>query len=194
MQTSSDTNAPLVRAVDTPNPDARMFRVEETLVPTGTHEFTDLEHARKASPLAERLLQIDDVELVLIAPRFVTVRKSPDAAWAWLSPTVIAAVTTFLRSGEMAVFEDAIAQDGLSPQSRSDIERRIIEILDEEIRPAVAQDGGDVSFEGFRDGVVYLRLSGACGTCPSSTATLKHGIERYLTEEIPEVIAVEQSV
>lgn len=183
-----------VHAVDTPNPDARMFRVEETLLPSGTREFSELAHAQQASPLAERLLQIEDVELVLIAPRFVTVRKAPDAAWAWLSPTVIAAISAFLRSGEMAVFEDAPDPDGLTPQLRSDIERRIIAILDEEIRPAVAQDGGDVSFEGFQDGVVYLRLSGACGTCPSSTATLKHGIERYLTEEIPEVRSVEQRV
>jgi len=184
---------PTIRVVDTPNPDARMFRVEETLIPTGTFEFSDADKAAEQSPLAERLLQLGGVELVLIAPKFVTVRKDPEAAWAWLSPTVTASVSAFLRSGEMAVFEN-ISDDSIAPEERSEVERKIIEILDEEIRPAIAQDGGDVSFEGFRDGIVYLRLSGACGTCPSSTATLKHGIERYLCEEIPEVQGVEQSV
>ncbi|MEL6346972.1 MAG: NifU family protein [Myxococcota bacterium] len=190
MQPTPSTAAPAVRAVDTPNPDARMFRVNETLIPTGTHEFTDPTEAAERSPLAERLLQIDGVELVLVAPRFVTVRKATEADWAWLSPTVSASLGAFLRSGEMAVFEGVGV--GLAGKERSEIERKIIEILDEDIRPAIAQDGGDVVFEGFQNGVVYLRLIGACGTCPSSTATLKHGIERYLREEIPEVTGVEQ--
>lgn len=182
-----------VRVIDTPNPDARMFRVSETLIPSGTCEFTDPEVAAKRSPLAHKLLDLGGVELVLIAPRFVTVRKSTDAQWSWLSQSISAALSEFLRSGEMAVFEDSSAAEGDNVE-RTEVERRIIEILNEEIRPAIAEDGGDVSFEGFKDGVVYLRLSGACGTCPSSSATLKHGIERYLCEEIPEVQSVEQSV
>lgn len=181
-----------VRVIDTPNPNARMFRVDETLIPSGTVEFTDPQLAAKRSPLAQKLLDLGGVELVLIAPRFVTVRKSTDAQWSWLSQSISAALSAFLRSGEMAVYEDASATDEVV--ERTAVERRIIEILDEEIRPAIAQDGGDVSFEGFKDGIVYLRLSGACGTCPSSSATLKHGIERYLCEEIPEVQSVEQAV
>jgi Fe-S cluster biogenesis protein NfuA len=167
-----------------------MFRVNETLIPTGTHEFIALEDAEN-SPLATVLLKIDGVELVLIAPRFVTVRKASDEQWAWISPTVTAAIAAFLKSGDVAVFEDHSEATNLTPIERSDVERRIIALLDEEVRPAIAQDGGDCSFEGFKDGVVYLRLSGACGTCPSSTATLKHGIERLMKEEIPEVESVE---
>ncbi len=182
-------SAPSVRPVETPNPDARMFRVEETLIPTGTREYHSGQPTT-SSPLAESLLQIDEVELVLIAPRFVTVRKSSQADWAWLSPTICAAIARFLQSGEMAVLESSEA-DALSAVDRSQVEQRILSMLDEEVRPAIAQDGGDVTFEGFRDGIVYLRLIGACGTCPSSTATLKYGIERLLMEEIPEVRSVE---
>ena len=190
MHPTPDVGALPVRAVETPNPNARMFRVNETLIPTGTHEYTKLEEAED-SPLASVLLAIDGVELILIAPRFVTVRKSLDAQWAWLSPTLTAAIATFLRSGEMAVFDTGHDEAGLSPVERSEVEKKIIALLDDEVRPAIAQDGGDCSFEGFRDGVVYLRLTGACGTCPSSTATLKYGIERLMQEEIPEVKAVE---
>ena len=190
MHPSPDVGAPPVRALDTPNPNARMFRVNETLIPTGTHEFVTLEDAHN-SPLASALLTIDGVELVLIAPRFVTVRKSSDVQWAWLSPTVTAAITSFLNSGDVAVFEEHSDSVTLSPVERSDVERRIIALLDEEVRPAIAQDGGDCTFEGFKDGVVYLRLTGACGTCPSSTATLKYGIQRLMQEEIPEVRSVE---
>ena len=190
MHPTSETATLPVRAVETPNPNARMFRVNETLIPTGTHEFISLESAAN-SPLAATLLAIESVELVLIAPRFVTIRKALDAQWAWLSPTISAAIASFLRSGEMAVFDTDSDAAGLSAVERSEVELRIIALLDEEVRPAIAQDGGDCSFEGFKDGVVYLRLSGACGTCPSSTATLKYGIERLMKEEIPEVISVE---
>ena len=190
MHPSPNVGAPPVRALDTPNPNARMFRVNETLIPTGTHEFTSLKDAEN-SPLAGVLLAIDGVELVLIAPRFVTVRKAIDVQWAWLSPTVTAAITSFLSSGDVAVFDAPADDSNLSPVEHSEVERRIIALLDEEVRPAIAQDGGDCSFEGFKDGVVYLRLTGACGTCPSSTATLKHGIQRLMQEEIPEVKSVE---
>lgn len=184
---------PIVRAMNTPNPDARMYRVEETLIPGGTFEYSTPESAADKAPLAERLLQLGGVTLVLIAPRVITVCKDSEADWSWLSPTVSATISAFLMSGEMAVYDDAIHTD-ITPTERSDVERRILAILDEDIRPALAQDGGDVSFEAFQDGIVYLRLSGACGTCPSSTATLKHGIEKFLCEEIPEVKGVEQSV
>ncbi|MDG1480209.1 MAG: NifU family protein [Myxococcota bacterium] len=190
MHPSPDVGALPVRAVETPNPNARMFRVNETLIPTGTHEFTSLEDAEN-SPLASVLLTIDGVELVLIAPRFVTVRKGIESQWAWLSPTITAAIASFLRSGDIAVLESETDKAGLTPVERSEVEQRIIALLDEEVRPAIAQDGGDCSFEGFKDGVVYLRLIGSCGTCPSATATLKYGIERLMQEEIPEVKSVE---
>lgn len=179
---------PIVQSVPTPNPDALMFRVGEVLVPAGTHEFKRGQDTSDA-PLARQLLAIDDVELVLIAPRFVTVRKHPSGDWMALEPAVIDAMTAFIDSGDMAVIDTGTPAAPTGP--RTEVEKRILELLDEEIRPAIAQDGGDVTFEGFEDGIVYLRMIGSCGTCPSSTATLKMGIERLLKEEIPEVEAVE---
>ncbi|RME26040.1 MAG: NifU family protein [Deltaproteobacteria bacterium] len=178
-----------IHSVPTPNPDALMFRVEEALVPTGTFEYSDAARAADESPLAHALLSIGNIELVLIAPRFVTVRKEPRARWPDLVPRIKRTLREFIWSGEMAVFDVAV---DASPPDRSEVEQRIIALLDEEIRPAIAQDGGDVTYMGFVDGVVQLRMIGACGTCPSSTATLKMGIEALLCEEIPEVRGVEQ--
>lgn len=181
---------PRVEILPTPNPDAQMFRVAEVLVPTGTYEYTSHEKARRA-PLALALLEHAGVDLVLIAPRFVTVRKAPAADWAVLGPAVAASIDAFLETGEMAVLDEAAAASGPTGANAA-IEARILQLLDEEIRPAVANDGGDVTYMGFDEGVVKLKLIGSCGTCPSSLTTLKMGIERLLTEEIPEVRSVEQ--
>ena len=178
-----------VTIVPTPNPDALMFRVHEVLVPMGTFEYKRGDDTTDA-PLARALMAFDDIELILIAPRFVTVRKHTESLWAELEPHVETALIDFLGSGEMAVFETPQPAGNHSGE-HSEIEQQILELLDEEIRPAIAQDGGDVAFEGFRDGVVYLRLVGSCGTCPSSVTTLKMGIERLLVEEIEEVERVE---
>lgn len=175
-----------VNVVPTPNPDALMFRVSETLVPAGTYEYASPDKAGDA-PLAQQLLGLSGIELILIAPKFVTVRKQGDADWSTLQPEVTAALETFLDSGEMAVFEAS----STTGKELTDVERRIVELIDEEIRPAVAQDGGDITFESFENGLVIVRMSGACGSCPSSTLTLKAGVERLLKEEIPEVLAVE---
>jgi Fe-S cluster biogenesis protein NfuA len=178
-----------VRTVPTPNPNALMFRVDETLVPTGTYEYRSLDEAGN-SPLAQVLLRIEGVTLVLVAPRFVTVEKHPDSSWPDVVPSVKDRMRAFLLSGEMAVLDEAAP---IAPESFGEVERRIIGLIDAEIRPAIAMDGGDVTFVGFVDGIVHLRLVGSCGSCPSSTTTLKMGIERMLMEEVPEVRGVEQS-
>ncbi|MCK6502319.1 NifU family protein [Myxococcota bacterium] len=186
----SEIEAIQVSSVPTPNPDALMFRVDEVLVPSGTFEYTDPARARTDAPLAARLLQLDGVELVLIAPRFVTVRKAEAVRWPEVVPVVKRAIREFIWSGEMAVFDTAAG-----PASGGDlgaIEQRILQLLEDEIRPALAQDGGDVTYVGFEAGIVHLRMIGACGSCPSSTATLRQGIEALLREEIPEVLGVEQ--
>lgn len=176
-----------VTVVPTPNPDAYMFRVPETLVASGTYEFSAGEDI-SMSPLAQHLFTLEEVALILITPRFITVRKHPDCDWEPLCDTIVQILESFLQGSEMAIFE---APSQHSVQERTDIEKRILALLDEEIRPAIAQDGGDVVFHGFEEGIVRLELIGACGTCPSSTITLKDGIQRLLIEEIPEVLAVE---
>lgn len=184
-----DIDAIPVETVPTPNPDALMFRVTEILVPTGTYEYDDIEVARRESPLAARLLAIEGVELVLVAPRFVTVRKQPHAEWPAIVPLVKQAIRTSLATSEMAVL-DAVTTG--PTEGTTQAERAIIRLIEDEIRPAIAQDGGDVTYLGFHDGIVKVRLIGACGTCPSSLTTLKAGIERLLMEEVPEVRGVEQ--
>lgn len=177
-----------VRTVPTPNPNALMFRVDETLVPTGTFEYHTLDEA-KSSPLAQVLLRIEGVDVVLVAPRFVTVTKKIDTPWPDVVPPVKDRIRAFLLTGEMAVLDDASTEP--APE-RGELEQRIIQLIDDGIRPAIAMDGGDITFMGFVDGIVHLRLIGACGSCPSSTTTLKMGIERMLCEEVPEVRGVEQ--
>mgnify|MGYP001188357485 CR=1 FL=1 len=184
---SSDIPIP-VDTVPTPNPDAIMLKVQETLVPSGTHEFTQNDDTSR-SPLAEALLDLGGIEMVLIAPRFVTLKKQPEVDWLDLVPQAKEAMRSFLQSGDMAVFEES---GDIDPSKLGAIERQIIALLDEEIRPAVAMDGGDINFLGFEDGIVFVQMVGACGTCPSATATLKMGVERLLMEEIPEVRGVEQ--
>ena len=186
---SSGFPAP-IDTVPTPNPDAIMLKVRETLVQSGTHEFTARDETEE-SPLAKLLLEIEGIQLVLIAPRFVTLRKDPSMDWPDLVPLAKQAMRDFLASGQMAVFEKEVVAD---PKHLGAIEKQIIELLDEDIRPALAMDGGDINYVGFENGVVTVQLIGACSSCPSSTATLKQGVERLLTEEIPEVHAVEQIV
>jgi len=184
---SSDIPIP-VDTVPTPNPDAIMLKVQETLVPSGTHEFTGDDDTSNA-PLATALLAIDGIDLILIAPRFVTLRKTPDADWPDLVPMAKTAMRSFLSSGEMAVLTN---EGSIDPAQLGEIEQKIMRLLDEEIRPAIAMDGGDINYLGFEDGIVRVQMIGACGTCPSATATLKMGVERLLMEEIPSVRAVEQ--
>ncbi|MFZ5482564.1 MAG: NifU family protein [Myxococcota bacterium] len=176
-----------IDTLPTPNPDALMFRVQETLIPTGTFEFRSAAQAADA-PLARRVFDIPGVVGVLVAPRFVTVNKLPDVEWPELVPRIKAAVRDFLDSGDMAVPET----EGSSARYEDPIERRVVELLDEFIRPAVAQDGGDVIYRGMEDGVVLVELIGSCHSCPSSTITLAAGVERMLLEEIPEVRGVRQ--
>jgi Fe-S cluster biogenesis protein NfuA len=177
-----------VDTVPTPNPNAIMLRVQETLVASGTHEFTTTDDL-SGSPLAQALLAIDGIDLILIAPRFVTLRKNEDSDWPDIAPEAKDAMRAFLGSSQMAVFESG---DGIDPAQRGAIEQQILKLLDEEIRPAIAMDGGDLTYMGFEDGIVKVQMIGACGSCPSATATLKMGIERLLMEEVPEVRAVEQ--
>ena len=181
---SSGFPAP-IDTVPTPNPDAIMLKVQETLVQSGTHEFTARDDTETA-PLAKTLLDIEGIQLVLIA-----LRKSPSTDWPDLIPLAKQALRDFLASGQMAVFEQ---ESTIDPEQAGEIEKQIIHLLDEDIRPALAMDGGDINFVSFENGVVTVQLIGACSSCPSSTATLKMGVERLLTEEIPEVRAVEQIV
>jgi len=165
-----------------------MLKINETLVPTGTHEYTE-DSDTSSAPLAQALLALEGIQLVLIAPRFVTLRKVSECTWPDIIPAAKRTLREFLASGEMAVLDIG---GGPSGKALSEVEQKIMDLLNDEIRPAIAQDGGDLTYMGFEDGIVKIQMIGACGSCPSSTMTLKMGIERLLMEEIPEVRSVEQ--
>lgn len=175
----------VIDTVPTPNPDALMFKVQEALIPRGTYEFRTTAHAADA-PLPRRIFDIPGIASVLVAPRFVTVNKDEVVPWPELVPQIKAAIRDFLDSGDIAVPED-LPENALA----DDLSRRVVALLDEFIRPAIAQDGGDIIFRGIVDGMVQVTLIGSCSSCPSSTATLRVGVERMLLEEVPEIRGVE---
>jgi NFU1 iron-sulfur cluster scaffold homolog, mitochondrial len=175
-----------IDVLPTPNPDARIFRVSEALVPGGTYEFADEAHAA-GSPLPEAIFAIRGVTSVLVARHFVTVTRAAEAGWSEIATEVQAVLRSFLGSGEVAI-GDELAPRPARPTT--DVERRILAVIETDVRPAIAHDGGDVEYMGFFEGIVELRLQGACGSCPHATATLAFGIQRYLMEQVPEVRGV----
>jgi len=154
----------------------------------GTADFADAESAQR-SPLAKRLFAVDGVTGVFFGSDFVSVAKRDDKEWYVLKPAVLGAIMEHFTAGDPLLLADDAA-DAAPAGEDSEIVQTIKELLDTRVRPAVAQDGGDIVFKGFEDGVVYLHMQGACAGCPSSTATLKMGIENLLKHYIPEVAEV----
>ena len=173
----------------TPNPHTLKFNVSKALLPSGTINFTDKERA-KGSLLASELFAIENVLGVMIGPTFVTVTKAPAADWQVMVEPVTKKIKELLASGK-ELFSLA-AQTMHATGNESEIEQRIKDILDTEIRPAVAMDGGDITFYSYENGVVTLHLQGACSSCPSSIMTLKMGVENRLKQAVPEVKEVVQ--
>jgi Fe-S cluster biogenesis protein NfuA len=178
-----------MHAERTPNPDSlKWVLTGQTLLEPGSSAHFPEPVAAEISPLAARLFGVDGIEGVFLAPGFVTVTKRTDLEWADLAQDLVDAIHASLESGEGALGPGYVAP---ALDEGGETVQRIRRILDHEIRPAVAMDGGDIVFAGFRDGIVELYLQGSCQGCPSATATLKLGIERRLMEEIPEVLSVE---
>ena len=179
-----------IMAEITPNPNTLKFNVHKQLLPLGSCNFPNLESA-KDSVLAARLFEIENVKGVMVGIDFVTVTKSADAEWPVMARDIVESIRYFLQSNEPAVSKELEAALG-GTAGGSEMERQIRTILDEEIRPAVARDGGDIVFYGYEDGVVKLHLQGACSSCPSSVITLKMGIENRLKQAFPEIKEVIQ--
>ncbi|MFC7735457.1 NifU family protein [Roseomonas sp. GCM10028921] len=177
----------------TPNPATLKFLPGQPVMgDRGTADFVSPETAAR-SPLAERLFQLDGVARVFLGADFVTVTKTNGADWGDLRPQVLGALMEHAMAGRPILAGDE-AEDDAEDTDPADAEvvAQIKELLDTRVRPAVAGDGGDIVFRGFRDGIVRLRMQGACSGCPSSRATLKHGVENMLRHYVPEVVAVEQ--
>ena len=177
-----------IQTEQTPNPATLKFLPGCTVMETGTANFTDAASAAARSPLAERLFGLPEVGGIFLGGDFITVTKTGDSDWFQLKPAVLAAIMEHFTSGQPIVTggNETVAAEGEDDEVVSAIK----ELLETRVRPAVAQDGGDIIFEDFEDGIVYLHMQGSCSGCPSSTATLKAGIENMLRHYIPEVVEV----
>jgi len=173
----------------TPNPSTLKYVVDRTLMPRGALNFTSPEGVEARSPLASKLMAIEGVTGVMLGSNFVTVTKGEAGEWDSLNDQVMSTLDEHLGANQPVVTEAAL-QEGGQHTSDSEVERKIREILDLEIRPAVMQDGGDITLDRFEAGIVYLHMRGSCSGCPSSTMTLKMGIENRLRETVPEVVEV----
>ncbi len=173
----------------TPNPSTLKYVVNRTLLAVGAANFTSKEKADENSPLAAKLFEIPGVVAVMVGRDFVTVTKGSSGDWETLNRKSTEIIKEHAASGQPSVTGDITTGHTASTSSAADteIETKIKKILDEQVRPAVAMDGGDIVFDRFENGIVFLHMQGSCSGCPSSTATLKMGIETRLKQAIPEV-------
>ena len=180
-----------IQTESTPNPATLKFLPGQTVLDAGTADFPQPDAAAK-SPLARRIFAVEGVTGVFFGNDFVTVTKSEEIQWEHVKPAILGAIMEHFQSGQPVIEGENQTQSGHASHDGpdADIVNQIKELLDTRVRPAVAQDGGDITFHGFDRGVVYLHMQGAYAGCPSSTLTLKMGIENLLRHYIPEVIEV----
>ncbi|MEZ5918561.1 MAG: NifU family protein [Alphaproteobacteria bacterium] len=186
-----------IQTENTPNPATLKFLPGQTVLRAGTAEFKTLEDAADA-PLVQRLFTLQGVSGVLLGGDFVAVSKAEDTDWSMLKPMVLGALMEHFSTGQPVLLESAAerleagqaASGGDHSADDDEIVTQIKVLLAERVRPSVMMDGGDIEFESFEEGVVYLRMRGACSGCPSATMTLKSGIENMLKHFIPEVVEV----
>ncbi|MGE0281313.1 MAG: NifU family protein [Rhizobiaceae bacterium] len=183
----------------TPNPATLKFLPGREVLLEGTADFREAESARTASPLAGRLFDVKGVTGVFFGYDFITVTKADDFDWQHLKPAILGAIMEHFMTGQSVMAaqaqhdaDRAEAGEEFYDKEDEEIVVTIKELLDTRVRPAVAQDGGDITFRGYENGTVFLHMKGACAGCPSSTATLKHGIQNLLKHFVPEVQHVEQ--
>ncbi|MCM2323195.1 MAG: NifU family protein [Oligoflexia bacterium] len=183
---SQSQNPVYVSLEFTPNPNTLKYSVNRTLVEKGAMSFSRREEAEKLSPLAAKLLGIPGISGVMLGRDFVTVTKTEEGDWDLVHKSCSQEIERHLSQNLPVLDPAALAERAQAPGD-SEVERRIREILDQEIRPAVAMDGGDIELDRYENGIVYLYLQGSCAGCPSATMTLKVGIETRLKEYLPEI-------
>ncbi|WP_306028083.1 NifU family protein [Stappia sp. MMSF_3263] len=171
----------------TPNPATLKFLPGRIVLPEGTMDFRKTEDAG-SSPLAQTLFQVEGVEGIFFGHDFISVTKG-DVDWQHIKPAILGAIMEHFMSGAPVLASEMAAdsEEEFFEEGDEETVGTIKELIETRVRPAVAQDGGDITFRGFRDGIVYLSMRGACSGCPSSTATLKHGIQNLLRHFVPEV-------
>jgi Fe-S cluster biogenesis protein NfuA len=178
-----------IQTEQTPNPQTLKFLPGQIVMDEGTAFYQRLEEANN-SPLAKRLFALDGVSGVFFGSDFITITKLEEFDWQVMKPIVLGSIMDHFNSDDLTIDKTDISEKNNSLKEKendTDIVKQIKELLDTRVRPAVAMDGGDIVYQSFEDGIVYLHMQGACSGCPSSTATLKMGIENMLKHYVPEV-------
>ncbi len=174
----------------TPNPNSLKFLSEKVISAIGTEEFQKKDYNKIENEFVKNLLNLKGVELVLLADNFLSVKKNKEISWDVLKPTVISHMNDYFEKNNKPILNKKI-QKKEDNFDLGEIEAKIIKVLDEKVRPAVAKDGGDIKFKSFKDGVVHVELQGSCSGCPSSLMTLKQGVQNLLCHYVVEVKSVE---
>ena len=170
----------------TPNPDSLKFLSEKVISTIGTEEFQRKDFNKIENKFVKNLLNLKGVELVLLAENFLSVKKNKEISWDVLKPTVISHMNDYFEKNDKPIL-DKKNQTDKDKVDLGEVVDRIMKVLDEKVRPAVAKDGGDIKFKEFKNGVVKVQLQGSCSGCPSSTMTLKQGVQNLLCHYLPEV-------
>ena len=170
----------------TPNPNSLKFLPGKNVSNKGSFEITQKDQTN--NELVKNLLSINGVEGIFLGKDFISINKYDDTSWDEIKHIVISLINDFYSTGKECVVENTLIENN---ENLKDIEKKIVKILDEKIRPAVAKDGGDIKFKEFKDGIVRVQLQGSCSGCPSSTMTLKQGVQNLLCHYLPEVKKVE---
>jgi Fe-S cluster biogenesis protein NfuA len=178
-----------IQTEETPNPATLKFLPGREVVASGSVDFASSEGAGR-SPLADRLFKVEGVQRVFFGQDFITVSKSDTKDWSVMKPALLGVIMEHFVSGQPVLLAEGAAPAATDDAEDDEIVAQIKDLLETRVRPAVAQDGGDIIFHSFEDGVVYLHMQGSCSGCPSSTATLKMGIENMLRRHVPEVVEV----
>jgi Fe-S cluster biogenesis protein NfuA len=181
-----------IQTESTPNPATVKFIPGLDVMTSGVAEFMNAEAAAK-SPLAERIFNIGGVQSIFFGRDFVSVTKTDDVQWQDIKATILGAVMQHFTTGE-PLFRDGHGVATIDDSMLDEISKQIKELIEKRVRPAVAMDGGDIVFDRFEQGIVYLTMRGACSGCPSSTVTLKNGVETMLRHYVPEVLEVRQTL
>ena len=177
-----------IQTEQTPNPQTLKFLPGKVVMEDGTAFYQNIGEASN-SPFAKRLFSVDGVEGVFFGSDFITITKNQSLEWQVMKPSILSSIMDHYNSNEETIIHEIKNENNSlkSDENDNDIVKQIKELLDTRVRPAVAMDGGDIIYDSFKDGVVYLHMQGACSGCPSSTATLKMGIENMLKHYVPEV-------
>ena len=179
----------MIQTESTPNPNSLKFLSEKTISAIGTEEFQKEKSKGISNTFIKELLQFDGVELVLLSKNFLSVKKTEESSWNELKPMIISHLNHYFENNNEPILKES--KKSVSSPNEDETVKKIIDVLDTKIRPAVARDGGDIKFKSFENGIVKVELQGSCSGCPSSLMTLKQGVQNLLKHYVKEVNSVE---